>query len=257
MPRSPNWSENELLVAFRLYCHTEFGKLHQHNPEIIAISQRIDRTPSALAMKACNFASLDPAQQRRNISGLGNASRADRALWEQFAAHPDNVATQAEASYAELMVTEPVDSSERFADFETLGGPTESARLVRVRRVQQFFRAAVLTSYGHRCAVSGMALPEMLIASHIIPWRAEENRRADPRNGLALNSLYDRAFDVGLITFDESWRLVLSKRLKQGEVPDFQRSTFLDIEGQPLHLPIRFEPDPKAMTYHREHCFQG
>ncbi len=101
-----------------------------------------------------------------------------------------------------------------------------------------------------------MTLPELIIASHIIPWSIERERRADPRNGIALNSLYDRAFDKGLITFDESWRLVVSGRLKMGNIPVFQRTAFLDIEGKPLQLPIRFEPDPEAMAYHREVHFQ-
>lgn len=257
MARSPNWSETELLVAFRLYCHTEFGKLHQHNPEIIELAQRLDRTPSALAMKACNFASLDPAQQRRNISGLGNASRADRALWTDFTTKPDEVAVRAEAAYAQLTEGEPEIQPTPSEHIEIPSGPSETEQLVRVRRLQRFFRSAVLASYEHRCAISGMALPEMIIASHIIPWSIERERRADPRNGLALNSLYDRAFDKGLITFDESWRLVISERLKTGTIPDFQRTTFLEIEGRPLRLPIRFEPDPDAMAYHRRKRFQN
>ena len=83
MNRRP-WSRDELLVAFRLYCGTPFGKLHQHNPEIIETARLLGRTPSAVGMKAINFASLDPVQQARNITALGNTSRADRALWDEF-----------------------------------------------------------------------------------------------------------------------------------------------------------------------------
>lgn len=86
------WSRDELLVAFRLYCRTPFGKLHQHNPEIIDLARRLGRTPSAVGMKACNFASLDPVQRARNISALGNVSRGDRELWESFLATPEAIA---------------------------------------------------------------------------------------------------------------------------------------------------------------------
>jgi hypothetical protein len=73
-----------LLIAFRLYCRTQFGRLHYRNPAIIELAPLLARTPSAVAMKACNFASLDPVQRARHIAALGNVSRADRALWEEL-----------------------------------------------------------------------------------------------------------------------------------------------------------------------------
>ena len=72
---------------------------------------------------------------------------------------------------------------------------------------------------------------------------------------LALNALYDRAFDRGLITFDESMCVVVSRRLRAGDPPPLQRQTLLDLEGRQLRLPQRFAPNPLAMAYHREHVF--
>jgi hypothetical protein len=69
------WSREELLVAFRLYCRTTFGRLHRLNPEIIELARLLGRTPSAVGMKACNFAGLDPVQRARHIWGLGNVVR--------------------------------------------------------------------------------------------------------------------------------------------------------------------------------------
>ncbi|MEK9134199.1 MAG: HNH endonuclease [Pseudomonadota bacterium] len=244
------WSQNELLVAFRLYCRTPFGKLHQHNPEIIELARLLGRTPSAIAMKACNFASLDPVQRARNISALGNVSRADRSLWESFVKNSEAVAVEAEAAYVRLTDIEPTAAK---SGLEAPEGPTEIERSVRVRRVQGFFRAAVLTSYEYRCAMSGISIPELLNASHIIPWSVNPERRADPRNGIALNALYDRAFDRGLITFDSS----ISSRLKIAHPPTLQRQALLEVEGQSLRLPERFAPDPEAMAYHREHVYQN
>lgn len=257
MGRGQDWTEHELLVAFRLYCHTPFGKLHQRNPEIIALASQIDRTPSALAMKACNFASLDPIQQRRNIAGLGNVSSADRALWEAFLRDPDVVAAKAEAAHTKLAGVESYPTIDEPEAPKGPKGPSETERLVRVRRLQGFFRQTVLTSYESRCAVTGIAAPELLIASHIIPWSINSDRRADPRNGIVLNAFHDRAFDRGLITFDESWRLVITNKLKVGEISQFQRESLLNYEGRQLRPPIRFSPDPDAMAYHREHVFAG
>ena len=112
----------------------------------------------------------------------------------------------------------------------------------------------------HAIATPGTAVPELLTASHIIPWSKDIARRADPCNGIALNALYDRAFDRGLITFDESFRLVLSDRLKarkkDQEFPILLEQAFLAVEGRPLHLPKRFKPDPAALKYHREGVFR-
>ncbi len=252
MPTRIPWSRDELLVAFRLYCHTPFGKLHQHNPEIIELARTLGRTSSAVGMKACNFASLDPVQRARNISALGNVSRGDRELWEAFQENPEAVAAEAEATYASLTGW---DAPPLETELDLPDGPTEVARTVRTRRVQAFFRAAVLASYEYRCALSDIAVPELLNASHIIPWKVNTGRRADPRNGIALNALYDRAFDRGLITFDEQLRLVISRRLQVGVPPTFQRQALLELEGRKLRLPCRFVPDQSAISYHRQHIF--
>ena len=246
------WSRDELLVAFRLYCRTPFGKLHQHNPEIIELARTLGRTPSAVGMKACNFASLDPVQYARNIIALGNVSRSDRELWEAFQENPEAVAAEAEAAYARLTGR---DAPTLETELDLPDGPTETTRTVRARRVQAFFRAAVLGNYEYRCAISDIAVPELINASHIIPWKTSIGRRADPRNGIALNALYDRAFDRGLITFNHQFRVVVSRRLRAGEVPPLQRHALLGVEGHPLRLPLRFAPDPVALAYHREHIF--
>ena len=95
--------------------------------------------------------------------------------------------------------------------------------------------------------------------SHIIPWSKDTARRADPRNGILLNALYDRAFDRGLITFDESFCLKLSDRLKgqekNQEFPALLWQSFHDLEGARLRLPKRFAPDQAALAYHRESAF--
>ena len=181
-------------------------------------------------------------------------------IGEAFHENVEAVAAEAEAAYDELFKRTPTDTgTETAADFPITTGPTEAARTIRARRVQGFFRDAVLTSYGSRCAISGIAVPELLNASHIIPWSKDIARRADPCNGIALNVLYDRAFDRGLITFDEPFRLVLSDRLKsrrkKEEFPILLQQAFLALEGEPLHLPTRFKPDQAALKYHREVVF--
>lgn len=203
-------------------------------------------------MKAVNFASLDPIQRSRHITGLANASNADKDLWRDFNVNPEAIAADAETAYADMIGP---DVSDIEVELSAPDGPTEVARVVRTRRVQAFFRAAVLASYDYRCALSEISIPELLNASHIVPWKVSVERRADPRNGLALNALFDRAFDRGLITFDENLRTVLSSRLRCADPPILHRQAFLEIEGRELRLPSRFAPDMEAVRYHREHVF--
>ena len=68
-------------MAFRLYCRTPFGILHQYIPEIMRLAALIDRTASAIAMKACKFACFDPAQGALGVNALRNVSKADGHLW--------------------------------------------------------------------------------------------------------------------------------------------------------------------------------
>lgn len=255
MAKHPGWTREQLLVAFRLYCRTPFGRLHGRNPEIIQLAKLIGRTSGAVAMKACNFASLDPAQHSRGVKALGNLSHADRELWEEFMLNSESIASEAEAAYERL--TAAVAPRIDMEIIQIPEGPTEVARTVRSRRVQGFFRSTVLNVYNSRCALTGIAVPALLNASHIIPWNVNTERRADPRNGLCLNVLHDRAFDRGLITFDDHWRVVLSSALRGKDLPSFHEQTLLGLEGHPLQLPDRFKPDPDAMTHHREMVFKG
>lgn len=269
------WSQAELLIVFRLYCRTPFGRLHQRNPEIIELAELIGRTPGAVAMKACNFASLDPQQQARKIKALGNVSRADRELWEAFLDDSEGVAQESEAAYSSITGKEVEDYLPEFdfvvrasgkkhaakkpagGDELTIpGGATEKNVLVKARRVQSFFRAAVLTSYDNRCALTGLAISELLNASHIIPWRVDEKRRADPRNGICLNALHDRAFDRGLISFDEDLRVIVSSTISNTDECDLHRSQLVALSGCPLRLPERFQPESAAVEYHRTQVFR-
>jgi len=269
------WSQEERLMVFRLYCRTPFGRLHQRNPEIIKLAGLIGRTPGAVAMKACNFASLDPQQQARRIKALGNVSHADRELWKAFLNDSESVAQEAEALQVAVSGKESDDYLPELGhveesigrqipkwnmlsrkDLKTPSGPTEKDALVKARRVQSFFRATVLNSYEYRCALTGLAIPELLIASHIIPWNVDEKRRADPRNGICLNALHGRAFDRGFITFDTNLCAVVSSEIAKSEDSPLQREQLTNIAGCLLRLPTRFKPDILALEYHRERIFR-
>ncbi|MEQ8316374.1 MAG: HNH endonuclease [Phycisphaerales bacterium] len=246
MPAGANWTETETLAAFRLYCSTPFGKLHQHNTDIIELAAKLGRTPSAIAMKACNFASLDPAHRARGVTGLQNRSTVEEAIWARFTTDSAAVALEAENAWESVGMP-----SDYLDEHETPSGPTEATAMRSVRLHQAFFRRTVLSGYGHRCALTGLAHPALLVASHIIPWAADESRRADPRNGLCLNALADKAFDRGLITLDDDLAVVLGPSLRDPEAGGMLAEHLAGWAGRRLRMPERFEPDGEAVRWHR------
>lgn len=251
--KNQNWTREQALACFNLYCRIPFGKLHSTNPSIIAFAKTIGRTPSAVAMKLVNFASLDPTHQKRNVKGLANVSSLDRAIWEEFEAAPNSVAEQSEEEFNRLSV--PAESALE-TEPELPQGPTEAQLSRPMRLVQGFFRRSVLASYGYKCSFCGLEVRSLLNASHIIPWKVSVELRADPRNGFCLCALHDRAFDGGLMTVDANSRLVISKRLKKTNPVLLHRVGLLDLEGQRISLPGRFLPDKKCLEYHKASIFK-
>jgi putative restriction endonuclease len=133
--RSRSWSRDELLACFNLYCRIPFGKLHKGNPEIIEAAEALHRTPSAVAMKLVNFASFDPAQRSRNVKGLVNASRQDRALWEEFEVDPNSIAARSEEAFDRFIAPGATLEEEAPAPSQ---GPIEKLLERPMRLVQSF-----------------------------------------------------------------------------------------------------------------------
>lgn len=129
-------------------------------------------------------------------------------------------------------------------------------QIVKVRVNQSFFRASVLAAYNFKCCITGINQPELLIAGHIRPWGIDEKNRLNPRNGMAMNALHDKAFEAGLITITPEFRIrVSSKILKQGkrEKADF----FGQFDGKKIILPSRFLPEIEFLKYHNEERFKA
>jgi putative restriction endonuclease len=273
MSRRP-WSRAELMLAMNLYCQLPFGRMHRGTPEIITLAAAMGRTPSSVAMKLSNLASLDPAHQERGVKGLTSTSVADREIWDEFHQDWGRLAAESEqlraAARLSLDAVPDNDAADVSATTETsamplpaavvvpeFAGATEAQRSVKVRLAQRFFRRTVLASFDGRCCISQIAMPELLIASHIVPWQSAQEHRADPRNGLCLSRLHDGAFDQGLITLDEDFRLVLSRELRDHLSNEVLRGSFEPFAGRPIRLPGRFRPRLEFLAHHSEHIFRG
>lgn len=71
------------------------------------------------------------------------------------------------------------------------------------------FKARVLNAYGNKCAFSGIQL-KLIDAAHIIPV-SQEYSTDETSNGIALSALHHRAYDKGLITFNENYQIIVNK----------------------------------------------
>jgi len=264
MAKAPNvpWTREHFLIALNLYCKLPFGKFDRKNPIIIEAAQKMGRSPGSLAMKLCNFASLDPVQRARGIQGLSGATKQDRAMWAEFQGNLSTLGVESEQMLHDLFTkdqTKEIDFLERDkAQLVAPTGPTETQATVKVRRGQQFFRQTVLNAYDIRCCISGINVPRLLIASHIKPWGKFPDERLNPRNGLCLSTLHDSAFDSGLITLDQSLNVVLSKQLRKFFPQPSLEQNFVPFEGKPIRLPDKLaEPDLEFLRHHREKIFQS
>jgi predicted restriction endonuclease len=254
------WTREHFLIALNLYCKLPFGKLDKGNPIIIEAAAKMGRTANSLAMKLCNFASLDPVQRARGIRGLPGATRQDRAMWDEFHSNIGVLAVESEQLLHDLFTkdeTKEVDLLNRNSVRLTIpSGPTETQMTMKVRRGQQFFRQSILNAYDLRCCITGIDVPQFLVASHIKPWAKFPDERLNPRNGLCLSRLHDAAFDCGLITLDRECRVVLSGRLKHHFVQPALERNFAPYAGVLIQMPDKLaEPDPEFLAYHRESVF--
>jgi putative restriction endonuclease len=249
--RRENLNHSQLVLAFSLYCRTPFGKIHNKNPEIISSAKLIGRTPSSVSWKLANFARLDPSLARRNISGATHGSKGEKEVWDEFEQNWDKLTFESEILRAELSGTslEPEPTDEIFPAGRTREG------LIKIRVNQGFFRSAILAAYDSTCCVTGIQSGELLCASHIVPWSVDIANRTNPRNGLCLNALHDRAFDRGLITISRDFRVVVSPELKSSTNQGI-RKLLLEYEHVQIKLPEHFRPDPTFLQYHFESVYQ-
>jgi putative restriction endonuclease len=251
------WSREELILALNLYLKLPFGKLDSRTPEIIQLAQKLGRTPGSISMRLNNFASVDPFHQQRGIKGLTGGIKQVQPIWDEFINDKEELLFESERILAEI---EKQSIETKFSGIlnglENLKGETR-IREVKTRVNQNTFRQIVLVNYNSKCAISGIDLPDLLIASHIIPWAENEQERLNPENGICLSPLYDKAFDKGLIGIDCHYRVILSSEIKERTTKSFYQDYFGKIEGKPIQLPQKYLPRKEFLEWHLNLFFKN
>lgn len=128
------------------------------------------------------------------------------------------------------------DNSEIFFFLGTINNPllsnTTKQDMLNVRIGQRRFRKLVLDYWNHKCVLTGAR--HFVTAAHIKPWSKSDNsERLDVHNGLALSPVYDKAFDAGLISFDDNGTIMVADRLKHD-------ATLLGITGKEIISGLNF-----------------
>ncbi len=251
------WTREELILAFNLYLKLPFGKLHHRTPEIIHLAKILDRTPNSIAMRLSNFASIDPFHQQRGIKGLTGGIKQVEPIWNEFVNNKEDLIFESERILAELeKQTIETKFVEILSGTENLKGETK-VREVKMRVNQNVFRQIVLSNYSGKCAITGIDLPDLLVASHIVPWSQNEEERLNPENGICLSALYDRAFDKGLIGISEKYQILISEELRSREKKEYYSLTFGNLDGITLHLPQKYLPRKEFLQFHLNTIFKG
>jgi putative restriction endonuclease len=249
------WTRDELILAINLYCKLPFGRLHKNNPDVKHLAYLLGRTEGSVAFKLVNFASLDPSLQARGIKGAANVSNLDKEIWNEFYDHWDILPYESEKLLAKFENT----TVEKLNDISESDIPKEGKtreQLVKVRVNQSFFRSAVLAAYNNTCCITGIQQKEFLIAGHIRPWGLDEANRLNPRNGITINALHDRAFESGYLTITVDYKVKISSILLKQE-SETSRRFFHDYEGKQIILPSRFLPDINFLKYHNDERFKN
>lgn len=254
-----NWTRAEHLIALHLYNELPFGSFDQRNIEVIKYSKHIGRTPSALAMKLSNLASLDPVITSSGRKGLEGASKADRLIWQEMNDNWIELSNEIRTAVNELnmLSTGTTDTSfnRENSEKEDYSGK-ERLISTKARIGQSAFRNAVLSSYNFKCCVSGLSIPSLLVASHIVPWSEDTENRLHPCNGLALSMIHDKAFDIGIITITEDFKILVSQKYHSKD-DEFFNSSLLKYNGENLILPNKFNPKAEFLEFHRDTIFES
>lgn len=251
------WTREELILAFNLYLKIPFGKMHKGNPDVINLAKLINRTPSAVAMRLANFASIDPFHQKRGIVGLTGGSKQCQPIWDEFNEDRPALIYESERIIAEKENTTIEDKYETIlSDLSKYKGE-DKVREVKTRVNQNVFRQIIMNSYSGRCAISGINIPELLNASHIIPWSMNVQERLNPENGICLSKLYDAAFDRGLIGIKSDYSVVLSTEIRKQRGEVFYDRYFSYISGAQITLPERYKPRKEFLEFHLDTIFLG
>ena len=246
------WTDDEMILALDLYFKLPFGRLNHTTPEVIDLANMIGRTNNSVALRLSNYAACDPYILNSGRHGMSSGVDRCQPYWDKYSENREKLFLDAEnirAKYKKVDIEKHLSiSKEDFVGYER-------DAVIKQRVNQNAFREMVLANYENRCAITCINLPQLLIASHIIPWAKDEKERINPENGICLSPLYDMAFDKGLIGVRTDYTIILSKEIKEHKNEPFYEKYFASIGDKSIRLPLEHIPNKNFLEYHLENIF--
>ena len=261
MPERPReqrrfWTREELILALSVYFQLPFGRLNHTTPEVKELARILGRSKNSAALRLVNFAACDPYIIESGRHGMASGIGVCKPIWDEFADDKERLFSEAQRIKATLL-HQSIEDSLHITPRDLEG--KERTAVIRQRVNQTVFRTMVLANYEERCAITGINIPELLVAGHIIPWAdSTPQQKLNPENGICLSALYDKAFDKGLITISpDDYTICLSSALREYESQEYYDKHFGSINHQPIFMPIEHKPNREFLEYHRNHVFVG
>lgn len=251
-----NWTEREMILALDLYFRLPFGRLNRTTKEVKELASLIGRTNNSVALRLVNYAACDPDIVDSGRHGMAGGVGKCMSYWNKFTNDKEQLFLLAEQYKAEYRST-TIEQQVHIDESDLMGKVGKERESIIRQRVNQYaFRDMVLAIYDKKCAITGIDIPDLLVASHIIPWSEDTEQRLNPENGICLSPLYDKAFDRGLIGVrPEDYTIVLSREIKEHHKSEYYREHFGRVENRKITLPIKNKPNPEFLEYHLEKIF--
>ena len=256
------WSRDEFILVMNLYTKIRYGQFNANNSEVKKLASLIGKTPGAVAYKLVHFAGLDPFHKERGIKGLANPGKKAVDIYNEFQENWNEMLYESEVLLAKKQNTtvEKIFFSEQ--EFETIEKNIigekkglDVKRLVKTRVNQALFREIVTNNYSNTCAICGINLPQLIIASHILKWSDHENERLNPTNGICFCNTHDKAFELGLIGINAGYEILISKKLNEISDKKTLQVVFQRHEKTQLIMPDKYFPNKDFLDIHYQKRF--
>lgn len=246
------WTRDEMILTLSLYFRLPFGRLNHTTPEVKKLARLIGRTDNSVALRLVNYAACDPYILSTGRHGMASGAKTCQPIWDEFANDKERLFFEAKQIEASLL-NQPIERVLSLTPTQLEGKEREV--VVRQRVNQDAFHDMVLGNYNYRCAITGIDIPSMLAAGHIIPWSKSVEHRLDPENGLCLSPLYHEAFDQGFISLDDKYRIILAPKLEEYSSRDYYTQHFAALNHHTILLPDEHRPNLRYLEWHRDVVF--
>ena len=245
-----------------LYTKLRYGQFNNKNVEVIKLANLIGKTPGAVAFKLVHLSRQDPRHTDR-VKGLNNSGKNAVEMYNEFVNNWEEMLYQSEvllASYQNKSVEDIILEKNEIENIkqDILSGKEGSDidRIVKTRVNQHLFRKVILFNYSNSCAICGLNIDSLLVASHILKWSQNQKERLNPENGLCLCNIHDKAFEIGYISIDENYKILLSAELNAIQPKSTFDALFKRHDNQSIILPDKFLPNTSYLNLHYSTTFK-